>query len=130
MRIALLCLIVACSGSKPAPTQPGSDCEPGRCLADISKVVSVQRPAAKACYEAGLKRDPAIKGGRIIVNFDIDPEGATSSVAQSTKSDQIEEADTVACVVDIVKQLKFAKSAKGKTTHAYHAFEFGNLPKT
>jgi hypothetical protein len=126
MRIAALLIAVGCGGSKPAPSQPSMDCEPGRCLSDISRVIGEKKPAARACYEAGLKRVPEIKGGQIIINFDIDPEGAPASVTQSSKSDQIEDAEVVACVTDVVKQLKFPKSAKGKTTHAYHAFEFGN----
>jgi hypothetical protein len=126
MRIAALLIAAGCGGSKPATNQPSMDCEPGRCLSDISRVVTEKKPAARACYEAGLKRVPEIKGGQIIVNFDIEPDGTPASVTQSSKSDQIEDAEVVACVTDVVKQLKFSKSAKGKTTHAYHAFEFGN----
>src|SRR5687768_975595 len=53
-------------------TEGAPACEKGRCLADISKVVQERRPAARACYDAGVKRKPGIEG-KVIINFTIEP---------------------------------------------------------
>lgn len=63
MRTALCLLLLACgSASKSATTtNESSDCEPGRCLEDISKAVAEHKPAARKCA--------ASASGRVIINF-------------------------------------------------------------
>lgn len=132
MRVLLMlsCLTLGCGGgATPAATSPssgdGTDCEPGRCLEDISNAIKPHRPKARACYDAALAKQPELPGNRILVNFRIGADGVIVDASQSVKDDQIEDAEVVACVIDVIKGVTFAPSAKGKTTRAYHVFEFG-----
>ncbi len=128
MRIALLALIAGCAGT-PKAESTKSDCEPGRCLADISRLIKEHRSEARACYDEGLKRAPSIKDGTIILNYEIDADGIATEVTQSTKDDQIQDVDVVICVTGVVQAITFPKSAKGTKTRGYHAFEFATHPK-
>ena len=124
---ALIFLAIAgCGGSSKPAAGPGggdADCEPGRCLEDISKVVEDHRPAARACYEAGHQVDPSLRG-RIIVKFEIDAAGTVVDAGQTVQGDQITDEAVVACVVDVVKAITFAPSPRGKTTRAFHSYDF------
>ncbi len=125
MRSLLVVMLVACGGSpKPAapPPPPGGDnsCEPGRCLEDISRVIGEHRDEARACYDHAHLSQP----GKLFMNFQIDGAGNVTDTSQGMQDDQISDAGVVACVGDVIKQIKFAKSGSGKTTRAYHRFEF------
>lgn len=123
--LVVLC-ILGCGGGKPAATASGEGaedkrtCEPGRCLEDIAAKVQENRATARACYDA----NPTPGGGRVIVNFTIDPTGKVVEASQSVKGEQITDELVVACIVDAIKEIEFAPSAKGKRTKAYHTFEF------
>ena len=127
--LVVLC-ILGCGGSKPAATTSGESghgesgeartCEPGRCLEDVAAKVQENRAAARACYDA----NPTPGGGRVIINFTIDPDGNVVEASQSVKDEQISDELVVACIVDVIKEIKFAASAKGKRSSAYHTFEF------
>jgi hypothetical protein len=127
-QIWILAGVVACSsGSKQStgPTAGGDDegnksCEPGRCLADISKQIQARKPEARACYDALAGKTK----GRLIINFRIDAEGNVTETSQGMQDDQIQDETLVTCVSDVIKSVKFAKSAAGKNTRAYHQFEF------
>jgi hypothetical protein len=127
---SFLVLASACGGSSnPAPVGPagGGDeqasCEPGRCLPDISKAVAERRDDARKCYEDGRKRDAKLEG-KIIINFAIDAAGMVGETSQGMQDGQIEEVGVVECVSEVIKTVRFAASSKGKTTRAYHRFEF------
>jgi hypothetical protein len=98
-------------------------CEPGRCLEDISKLIAERRPDARACYDNARKRDPKLQG-KIIINFAIDSEGMVGETSQGMQDGQIEDQEVVACVTEVIKTVRFAASATGRTTRAYHRFEF------
>jgi hypothetical protein len=123
----ILAAVVACSsGSKPPASPSGggessTGCEPGRCLDDISKRIHERKGEARACYDALSKQK--VKG-RLIINFRIDAEGNVSETSQGMQDDQIQDETLVECVSDVIKSVKFAKSAAGKNTRAYHQFEF------
>ena len=133
--VTILAVVIgACSGKArtetTAPTGGGGDdaspettCEPGRCLEDISKNIAERRSDARACYEEGLKREPTMQG-KIIINFAIDSEGVVGETSQGMQDGQIEDQQVVACVSEVIKTVRFAGSPKGKTTRAYHRFEF------
>lgn len=131
--VALLLAVVLGGCSKPktdtTPTGGGSDdgdtvaCEPGRCLEDISKLIGERRPDARACYDEGRKRDPKMQG-KIIINFAIDSEGVVGETSQGMQEEQIEDQTVVGCVSEVIKTIRFPASPKGKTTRAYHRFEF------
>jgi hypothetical protein len=130
--IVVSILAVGCGGtSKPVATTPGdsgsgdgdAECEPGRCLPDISARVEDRRPAARACFEEGLKRLPDLEG-RLIINFEINPDGTVADASQSAQDDQIMDEQVVACVADVIKGITFAKSERGKRSRAFHRYEF------
>lgn len=110
-------------GAADASGDPTATCEPGRCLDDISRAIAEYRPDARACYDEGRKRAPTIEG-KIIINFAIDAEGVVGETSQGMQDGQIEEPGVVECVSEVIKKVRFAKSPKGKTTRAYHRFEF------
>jgi hypothetical protein len=133
IRSLLLLVALGCGGSKPptmTPTGGGAGdtseggCEPGRCLADISSLIKERRPAARACYDDAAKANPALPAGRIIINFRIDENGDVTETSQGMQDNQVEDEGVVTCIGDVIKQIKFAKSPSGKTTRAYHEFEF------
>lgn len=107
----------------PSTDQGPASCEQGRCLADISGAILQQRAKTRACYDAGRKRQPTIEG-RLIINFKIGPDGEVSETSQGMQDDQITEPGVVECVSEVIKNIKFAKSPAGKSTRAYHLFEF------
>jgi hypothetical protein len=117
MRIALCLLLLACGSSSKSTTtsEPKSDCEPGRCLDDISKVVADHKPEARECAKTTK--------GRVIINFKIDKDGNVEEADQGMQDDQISDPAIVSCLVDVVKKIKFAPSTKA--VRAYHQFEFG-----
>ena len=130
MRI-LLVLVFACAG-QPKPQQTSSTeppppssagCEQDRCLNDITRVIQEHRGESRACYDRGLKRQPTIEG-RIIINFKIDPDGQVVETSQGMQDNQITEQGVVDCISEVIKKIRFPRSAGGKTTRAYHVFEF------
>ena len=121
LRSLIACLLFACGGgSAKSTTAPTKTCEPGRCLEDFAAKVQEHRATARACYDA----KPTPEGGRVIINFEIDPTGKVVDASQSVKDEQIQDREIVACIIDVIKEIQFAASAAGKTTKAYHTFEF------
>jgi hypothetical protein len=123
--LAIAFLFFGCGHSAPLPAQTGSgsgseaQCEPGRCLADISKVIGGHKAESRAC---GKDKKLA---GRVIINFTIDGEGKVGEASQGMQDDQIQDPALVECLSGVVKSITFAASPKNKTTRAYHRFEFG-----
>lgn len=125
----LLLALAACPGKKSnAPAGGGSDdaaqCEPGRCLDDISAALATHRAESRACYDAAAKKTPGL-AGRVIINFRIDEKGNVVDPSQGMQDDQIQNEELVTCLTGVVQKVTFAASKKGKTTRAYHQFEFG-----
>lgn len=142
---ALFALVAACSSKSKPPDATGGGgggdegggggggggdgdtavkCEPGRCLEDIRKLIAERRPDARACYDSARKKDPKLGEGKIIVNFAIDSEGVVGETSQGMQDGQIEDQAIVGCISEVIKTVRFAKSPAGKTTRAYHRFEF------
>ncbi len=65
-------------------------------------------------------------GGKLFINFTIDAAGHVTEASQGMQQDQITQQEIVDCVSDVIKKITFAKSPAGKTTRAYHRFEFGD----
>lgn len=132
---ALFLLLASCSGKSKPPVVtsggeeggadgPATGCEPGRCLEDISRLIAERKSDSRACYDNARKRDPKLEG-KIIINFAIDSEGVVGETSQGMQDGQIEDQEVVTCVSEVIKTVRFAKSPAGKTTRAYHRFEFG-----
>jgi len=122
-------LIAACGGGGGGHGTGGGagpnegSCEPGRCLGDISRTIGEHKAEARACFEAGKKKQPKL-AGQLVINFEIDAQGSVVDTSQGMQDGQLDDADVVACVSDVVKKIKFPKSAANKSTRGYHRFEF------
>lgn len=106
---------------------PGHSQEPGRRREDIQTIVMTRRDEARACYDKGLKDHPGIEGD-LTVKFVIDPTGVVSDAAVDSGKSTINEPSVGACVVDVIKKIKFAPSKGGFETRANYPFNFH--PKT
>ena len=124
--LAIAFLFFGCGHSAPPPpapatgsANPDTQCEPGRCLEDISKVVAGHKAESRACAKDKKAN------GRVIINFTIDADGKVGEASQGMQEDQIQDPALVECLTGVVKGITFAGSPKKKTTRAYHRFEFG-----
>ncbi|MDB4936942.1 MAG: hypothetical protein JWP87_3914 [Labilithrix sp.] len=106
---------------------PGHSQEPGRRREDIQTIVMSRRDEARACYDKGLKDHPGIEGD-LTVKFVIDPTGVVSDASVDSSKSTINEPTVGACIVDIIKKIKFAPSKGGFETRANYPFNFH--PKT
>ena len=120
--VSFLALAIGCGG-KQAAAPSGNDCEAGRCLDDVSRIMKEHRPEMRSCYELAHAQDNALEG-RLTVNFVIDPKGDVVETSPSVRDGEIENAELFECLGAIVSRIKFAASATGKRTRAYHVFEF------
>jgi hypothetical protein len=101
--------------------------EAGRGPKDIDTIVKVHRDEARACYDKGLAAHPGIEGD-LDVKWVIDPQGNVTDASVDTTKSSILEPSVGACIVDVIKKLKFGPSAKGFETRAHYPFNFH--PKT
>jgi hypothetical protein len=123
--VCLVLALAACGGkAKPATTShEGVTCEPGRCLEDFARQIRERKPETRACYDAMLTQKPGV-GGRVIINFRVGPEGNVMETSQGMQDDQISDDSLVMCLGIVLESITFGKSSAGKTTRAYHEFEF------
>jgi Ca-activated chloride channel family protein len=68
------------------------------------RVVNERRPAMRRCYEAGLARDPKLRG-RVVVRFVIDASGKVTRAVDG--GSELPDAAVVACVVRVFATMKF-----------------------
>lgn len=106
---------------------PGHSQEPGRRREDIQTIVMARRDEARACYDKGLKDHPGIEGD-LTVKFVIDPQGVVSEAVVDSGKSTINEPSVGACIIDIIKKIKFAPSKGGFETRANYPYNFH--PKT
>lgn len=119
---------VAESKGDAGPKSPhGSANEPGRGAKDIQTAVAARRDEARACYDKGLAAHPGIEGD-LDVKWVIDPQGNVTDAQVDPSKSQILEPSVGSCIVEVIKKIKFAPSAKGFETRAHYPFNFH--PKT
>ena len=123
LRVASLALAISCGGAPRATPPAGNDCEAGRCLEDVSRIMKEHRPEMRSCYELAHAQDNALEG-RMTVNFVIDPTGDVVETSPSVRDGEIENTELFDCLGAIISRIKFTASAAGKRTRAYHVFEF------
>lgn len=102
---------------------PGHSQEAGRRREDIQTIIMARRDDARACYDQGLKQHPGIEGD-LDIKWVIDPEGNPKDVAVDPSKSQILDPGVGNCVVEIIKKIKFAPSAKGFETRTHYPFNF------
>lgn len=109
--------------SGPKSTGGQSAGEPGRTVPDIKAIVTARRDEARACYDKGLTAHPGIEGN-LDIKWTIDPQGNVTDAELDQSKSQILEPGVASCVIEIIKKIKFAASAKGYETHAHYPFDF------
>ena len=107
----------------PKSTGGGSAQEPGRTAKDIQTIVSGRRDDARACYDKALAGHPGMEGD-LDIKWVIDPQGGVADASVDTTKSQILEPSVGTCIIDIIKKIKFAASAKGYETRAHYPFNF------
>jgi len=113
--------------SGPKSTHGQSAREPGRSAEDIRVIVMARRDEARACYDKALAAHPGIEGD-IDIKWVIDPQGNVTDASVDTTKSSILEPSVGQCIIDVIKKIKFAASAKGYETRAHYPFNFH--PKT
>ena len=111
----------------PKSTGGQSAQEPGRTAKDIQTIVGSRRDEARACYDKALASHPGIEGD-LDIKWKIDPTGNVTEASVDTSKSQILEPSVGACIIEMIKKIKFAASAKGYETRAHYPFNFH--PKT
>jgi len=111
----------------PKSTHGQSASEPGRKAEDIRTIVMARRDEARACYDKGLAAHPGIEGD-LDIKWVIDPQGNVTDASVDTTKSSILEPSVGQCIIEVIKKIKFAPSAKGYETRAHYPFNFH--PKT
>jgi hypothetical protein len=111
----------------PKSTGGQSAQEPGRTVKDIQTIVASRRDEARACYDKGLAKNPGLDGD-LDIKWVIDPQGNVTDASVDTTKSSILDPSVGACVIDVIKKIKFAASTKGYETRAHYPFNFH--PKT
>jgi hypothetical protein len=119
---SFVAIAIGCGAQRPAPIEE-KDCEPGRCLEDVARVMKEHRADMRSCYELAHAQRNELEGS-MTVNFVIDPKGDVIETSPSVRDGEIEDAELFDCLSATIKRVKFAASPAGKRTRAYHAFEF------
>jgi TonB family protein len=95
------------------PTAPMAITLPGSLEAEeIQDVVRASFGSFRGCYEARLAQDPAAEG-RIMLDFQIDPDGHVSNMKAVAESASI--ASMEACMADAAKNFVFPAAAQSTT---------------
>ncbi len=97
--------------------------EPGRGVTDIQAIVVAHRDEARACYDSGLAAHPGIEGS-IDLRWTIDPNGVVTEADIDGSRSEIMEASVGACLVGLIKKVRFNASAKGFETKTHYPFNF------
>jgi outer membrane biosynthesis protein TonB len=112
------------SKGEGTPKPAAGTSEPGRSPADLKTIIGgARRDEARACYDKGLKDHPGIEGD-IDIKFVIDKDGIVQSAEVDSTKSSILEPSVGSCIVDVIKKIKFAPSAKGYETRAHYPFNF------
>jgi hypothetical protein len=106
-----------------APTPGPHQQEPGRSVQDIRTIVMSHRDEARKCYDDNLQMYPGVEGD-LDVKFTIDPKGNVSDAAVNDDKSSIHATGIGTCVVNVIKKIHFAESAKGFETRAHYPFNF------
>jgi hypothetical protein len=97
--------------------------DPGRSAKDIEVIVKGKREDARKCYDEGLKAHPGIEGD-LVVTWIVDPDGNVKKIDLNTARSTITEPSIVACVIEVIKKIKFATSPRGMESTYNYPFNF------
>jgi hypothetical protein len=78
----------------------------------VKRIVRANFPRLRACYEAGLKTDPAL-AGVVAVRFRIDTDGSVVGVALDATASTLTDAAVRGCVLGVYRTLSFPEPEGG-----------------
>ena len=116
------------AGAGPA-TGASPEHDPGRSAQDIQTIILSRRDEARACYDAALKNHPGIEG-KLDIKWTIDPKGNVTAIAVDDAASAIHEPSVGACIITIIKAIKFAESKpdtkwpQGRESHMHYPYDF------
>jgi len=114
------------------PARGAHASEPGRSVKDIQVIVQSHRDDARACYDQAQTAhpDPSMKGN-LDIKWTIDPNGKVTAISADDQRSDIHDPGVTKCVMDVIRGITFAVSAKGFETYAHYPFNFNphNTPK-
>ena len=70
-----------------------------------------------------LKDHPGIEGA-LVIQWTIDPKGTVIKASVDASRSAINETSVAACVIDIIKKIKFSEHPQGKETNTFYPFDF------
>ncbi len=113
-------IVAAEAGPPPAASAarsaPVFDSEgPTYPAASLREVFEKNEPKLRACFEPGRKRDPKLRG-HVNIKFSIHHDGKAGAVQD--QGSNLPDPQVIACVVKLVKTLRFAKP-EGDVTVVY-----------
>jgi len=117
------------AGGAPAAGGSSPDHDPGRSVQDIQTIILSRRDQARACYDASLKNHPGIEG-KVDIKWTIDPKGNVTAIAVDDAASDIHEPSVGACIITIIKAIKFAESKpdakwpQGRESHMHYPYDF------
>jgi hypothetical protein len=114
------------------PARGPHESEPGRSVKDIQVIVQAHRDEARACYDRAQQAHPDLTmKGNLHVKWTIDPTGKVTEIAVDDAQSDIHDPAIGKCVMDVIRSIHFAVSAKGFETHAHYPFNFNpHAPRT
>jgi hypothetical protein len=104
------------SPAPPAPNPLDNAAAPAYPPSALYDAFSKAKPKLIACYLPGKKKDPKLRG-KVIVKFTIHSDGTAKPVANEGST--LEDDDVIACVIRVVRTIRFTKPIEGSATVIY-----------
>jgi hypothetical protein len=101
-----------------APAEQKATVTGGLTAEQVRTVMRANIDKVRLCYNAGLEKDPALKG-RVVVDFKIDGEGQAkdAKVSETTMGDEV-----AGCIAKALGGLMFPKPTDGKDVAVSYPF--------
>lgn len=94
---------------------------------EIRKVVATSTPRIRACYERALDRAPELTG-KLRLTWEIDKNGSIGSARVRETTMMPPDATFEACVLDVVRRMRFAAPRGGGRVVVTYPFVFSSSP--
>jgi hypothetical protein len=109
-------------GKPPPPPCVGRFCDSTMVVGSlpaeaVQRVIHLNRARFRACYAAGVSRNPAL-AGRVVVEFSIRRSGEVGDAAVDDAS-TLPDGEVRACLVDAFRHLSFPQPEGGVVSVAY-----------
>gem|GEM_PF-1816954 len=90
---------------------------------EILKVINVKTTSIRSCYETALQTNQSLQG-KLMVNFFIELDGSVSGAKIVEDKSTMKEKKVNECVMEIVKNMRFAPRKKGEPMEINFPFNF------